>query len=181
VIFLEVLRTSAERAFYELREGSGWLPILASTDDPTNDGQLHDDEQAIAAWIDARQPDRQPFGTLADGTVMYGGFDTTKAGAGVRSGCVTVNTSAMMLTADCDGFVSGENRRGDEWSINFDRASLDEIRALRAFLNSDAIERMLVAAVAWRYGDSEPPAFAEPQSDYRRGWDDGLTAVFERA
>jgi hypothetical protein len=39
--------------------------------------------------------------------------------------------------------------------------------------------RMLVAAAAWENGAAEPPAFVEPQSDYRRGWDDGLTAVFE--
>jgi hypothetical protein len=151
-----------------------WAGVLDITDDPANDGReispdeeraldiLLADEDAVNAWIDAaRTPADQPFGQLANGTVIYGTFDTTKVGAGRRSGCVTIETPAIMLTADCDGFVSGENRRGDDWSINFDGASLAEIHALRDFLNSGAVERMLAAAVAWEHGDTEPPAFVQ--------------------
>lgn len=150
------------------RSGAAWLKVQAITDDPrdigsqildilTNDDDAGDDEITIAQWIDAAlTPTDQPFGTLADGTVIYGTFDTTAAGAGERSGCVMVRTPAINLTADCNGFVSGENNR-DEWTINLDGASLAEIHALRDFLNSGAIERMLAAAVAWENGDTQPP------------------------
>jgi hypothetical protein len=171
-------RTPAEIAYDNLKSGAAyikdeytplspaWEAVLGITSNPrdtgsqildilTNDADAGDDEIAIAQWIDRTD---QPFGTLTDGTVIYGTFDTTAAGAGKRSGCVTVRTPAINLTADCDGFVSGENGR-DDWSINFDGASLEDIRKLRDFLNSGAVERMLAAAVAWENGDSEPPVF----------------------
>jgi hypothetical protein len=112
-----------------------WEAVLDIVADNTNDGA------------------HQPFRQLADGTVIYGLFDTTKAGAGKRSGCVSVEAMGMGLTADSNGYLSGENRAGDDWTINFDGASLEDIRKLRTLLNSGAIEQLLGAAVAWDNGE----------------------------
>src|SRR4051812_40204047 len=46
---------------------------------------------------------------------------------------------------------------GDNWTVNFDGASLEDMRKLREFLNSGAVERMLDAAVAWEKGDETAP------------------------
>jgi hypothetical protein len=167
---MSTLTPAQQEALYDAqRSGAAWLKVQAITDDPTNDGAAQVWDMIIDAITPAesraldillKAQSDQPFGQLADGTIIYGGFDTTKAPA-VRSGCVSVRTPAIRLTADCDGFCSGENQPGDGWSINFDGASLDELHALRDFLNSGAVERMLAAAVAWENGDTQPPAFVQ--------------------
>jgi hypothetical protein len=90
---------------------------------------------------------------------------------------VSADVGECSVTADDAGFFSFNIGEHD-----IEGATLAELAAFRAVLNSGAFERLYAASVAWGRGDAEPPTFAEePQSDYRRGWDDGLRTVFELA
>lgn len=103
--------------------------------------------------------DTELFGALADGTPMYGYMETMHDGPRQRYGCVIAYLAidGWSITADDAGHLSGNNT-GQK--IEFDAATIEQIRTLRTLLLSDTCERLLAAAEAWGRGDTEPPAFA---------------------
>jgi hypothetical protein len=112
-----------------------------------------------------REPDPQPFGTLADGTPIMGIFDGIH-GEYHRHSIVEAEpeSGAWHIIGGADGCFSFglEGIDGGE-GIDLDPIYMPQIRALRDLLNSGAFERIIVAAEAWSRGDAEPPAFADDQ------------------
>jgi hypothetical protein len=124
-----------------------WEAILDITDDSTNNGRAH-------------APEPVPFGELADGTPIMGQFDDIPdRGPWERWGVVSADVGECSVTADDSGSFSfniGEH--------GIEGATLAELVAFRAVLNSGAFERLYAASVAWGRGDTEPPTLAnEPQ------------------
>ena len=153
------LRTSAERRYDALKDGSAYVkPALQ--DDPRADLPLLPEEAAILAHMRAGLaldlPAGVQFGTLADGTPILGDFEPGGA-AGQRSGVVSIDTPSWSLHADADGMIAGQNARE---SISFDTLTYQDVIELRALVASDTFERLYAAAVAWERGDAAAPGGA---------------------
>ena len=150
------LRTSAERRYDALKDGSAYVkPALQ--DDPRADLPLLPEEAAILAHMRAGLaldlPAGVQFGQLADGTPIMGGFEPGGA-TGQRSGVVSIDTPSWSLHADADGMIAGQNARE---SISFDTLTYQDVIELRALVASDTFERLYTAAVAWERGDTTAP------------------------
>lgn len=155
-------RTDAERRYDAERDGTLY------TAQPIADEPLSPDEETILTILLAETKHREAFGQLAGGTLIYGLFE-----GGQRSPCANITTSEWCLTADNDGHFAGGTR---DQRITFEDWSLSDIAALRNLLNSDAIERLHAAAVAWAAGDTQPPGDlfdAGFQAGYAAGLEDG--------
>ena len=153
------LRTSAERRYDALKDGSAYVkPALQ--DDPRADLPLLPEEAAILAHMRAGLaldlPAGVQFGQLADGTPIIGDFEPGGA-AGQRSGVVSIDTPSWSLHADADGMIAGQNARE---SISFDTLTYQDVIELRALVASDTFERLYAAAVAWERGDAAAPGGA---------------------
>ena len=167
------LRTSAERRYDALKDGSAYVKPAALQDDPRVDLPLLPEEATILdhlwAGLALELPAGVQFGQLADGTPIMGDFEPLGA-AGQRSGVVSIDTPGWSLHADADGMIAGGNKRD---TITLEELTYQDVIELRALVASDTFERLYAAAVAWERGDTAAPGAGNNQIAILRAIDGG--------
>jgi hypothetical protein len=161
-------RTEAERRYDAERTGTLYFPEptereiltaiidLAPATEEDADYNPWDDIIDVLAGVE-----HQPFGTLPDGTPIPGQFDLR---APKRWGVVHAKLAGWSFCVDDSGHIGGSSA-GEEPSIDFDSATIEQLRELAALVNAGVFDRLLAAAVAWGRGDAEPPAIDDPTQD----------------
>jgi hypothetical protein len=150
-------RTPQERRYDAERDGTLYIKP-----EPAEDPNYNPWDDIIPVLLDGTPapyyPAPQPFGQLTDGTPIMGGWNGVPgSGQFDRWGVVHAEPEGFSLCVDDSGHIALSNE-GAEPAIDIDGATVAQIAALRAFLNTDAIEQMLTHAIAWGRGDAEPPA-----------------------